>query len=324
MIKVSVIIPVYNVEKYLERCLDSIMKQAYQDFEVLCINDCSTDDSMEIVDGYVRDYPGKVKRIDNKKNLGPGESRDRGLREAEGKYIAFFDSDDYVKPDYLETYVREAEKTEADIVMGGYIRVVEGKETVVGIKSLSYTPWLYPAVWMRLYRSSFLKGHGLRFGKYRIYEDNAFNYRCLLEGARVSVFDYCGYYYGCNPASITKTKNGTEKYRQLVDNFRQVFEEYRNKSLFQANKEIMEYVYLSDIVCCLLLQSRHGGKEAAYGMYQNYRSQMQEMFPEYKRNKWIGFGKLSAGRRKEQYATTVFMLAEKLGLGKVLIRLVSL
>lgn len=324
MIKVSVIIPVYNVEKYLKRCLDSVLKQSFQDFELICVNDCSTDFSLEILEYYEKEYPDKVKILINEKNLGLSASRDRGIQEAEGEYIAFFDSDDYVKPDYLDKYVQQAERTRADIVMGGYIRVVGEKETVIDLIDSTYTPWLYPAVWMRLYRREFLKEHDLYFGKYRIYEDSPFNCRCLLEGAQVSVFDYCGYYYGCNPASLTKSKNGSEKYQQLVDNFRQVFEEYHNKPSFQENEKILEYVFLSDIVCCILLQSRHSGKTAAYGMYENYRIQMQEMFPEYKKNEWIGFGKLKEGRKKEQYATAAFMLAERMGLGKTLIRLISL
>ena len=323
MPRISVIIPVYNVEKYLKRCLDSIIGQTCQDFEIICVNDCSTDGSAEIIDKYVEKYQDKVKRIDNEDNLGPGASRDRGLQEAEGEYIAFFDSDDHVRPDYLEIYVQEAEKSGADIVLGGYIRVVEGKETVFAVKNTPYTPWLYPALWMRLYRGGFLKEHHLAFRGFRIYEDNFFNYRCMLEGAQVSVVDYCGYYYGCNPTSITRSENGMIKYRQFADNCQQVYGEYCGGAAFQSNHEILEYAWLSAALSCMLVQSRHNGKAIAYSMYQDYQKRMQEMFPDYKKNRFIGIRKLKEGPRKERYATAIFVLAEKLGLGRMLMRVIS-
>lgn len=324
MAKISVVVPVYNVEKYLRRCLKSILDQTFQDFEILCVNDCTPDESMKIVDEFVRAYPEKVRRIDNEKNMGLGAARDRGLREASGEYIAFFDSDDYVKPDYLEIYSRELERTGADIVLGGYIRVVQGKETKVSVCDTADTPWLYPAVWMRLYRRSFLTEHGLDFRGIRTYEDNPFDYRCMLEGAKVSVIDYCGYYYICNPTSITRTKNGVAKYRQFVQNFRGVYEEYAQNPAFQKNKEIMEYAYLSAMLSCMLLQSLHSGKDNALFMYGDYKRQMEEMFPDYKKNRKIGFGKLKEEQKKVRIAAAIFMLAEKLGLGKLMMLLISL
>ncbi len=323
MVKISVIVPVYNVEKYLKRCLDSIVNQTCQDFEIICVNDCATDNSTEIIDRYVKNYHDKIKKIDNKDNLGPGASRDKGIQAAEGEYIAFFDSDDYVKSDYLETYVQEAERSGADIVLGGYVRAVGCKETIIAVKDTSYTPWLYPALWMRLYRSSFLKEHRLGFRGFRIYEDNFFNYRCMLEAARVSIIDYCGYYYGCNPTSITKSKNGMIKYQQFADNCQEVYEEYCDSPTFQLNHDILEYAWLSAMLSCMLVQSRHNGKDIAYRMYQDYRERLQKMFPDYKKNRFIGVRKLKEGPKKERYATAMFIFAEKIGLGKMLMRLIS-
>ncbi len=150
MAKISVIVPVYNVAPYIRRCLNSILEQTFGDFEVLCVNDCTPDDSMKIVDEFIERYPGKVKRLDNEKNLGLGASRDRGMKSASGQYLVFFDSDDYVKPDFLETYIRELERTGADIAVGGYIRVSGEKEVVFSMKDTPDMPWLYPAVWMQI------------------------------------------------------------------------------------------------------------------------------------------------------------------------------
>lgn len=323
MAKISVIVPIYNVEKYLRRCLESILAQTYEDFEVLCVNDCTPDNSMAIVDEFVERYPTKVKRIDNEINMGLGAAREQGMKQAAGEYIVFFDSDDYVKQDYLMQYVTEMERSNADIVMGGYIRVEGEKEIVFSMKNTSYTPWLYPAVWMRMYRCAFLKEHGLDFRGIRIYEDNPFNYRCMLEGARVSVIDYCGYYYICNPASITKVQNGTAKYQQYRKNFCEVYEEYKEKEVFAENYERLEYVYLSALLSSIMVHSIHSGSENAFFMYQDYKKQMSEMFPDYRKNKNIGFGKLKEEQAKVRYVTAIFMLAEKLKLGKVLMWMIS-
>lgn len=323
MAKISVIVPVYNVAPYIRRCLNSILEQTFGDFEVLCVNDCTPDDSMKIVDEFIERYPGKVKRLDNEKNLGLGASRDRGMKSASGQYLVFFDSDDYVKPDFLETYIRELERTGADIAVGGYIRVSGEKEVVFSMRDTPDMPWLYPAVWMRMYRRSFLQEHGLDFRGIRTYEDNPFNYRCLLEGAGITVIDYCGYYYVCNPASITRTKNGVEKYRRFMGNFREVYEEYNKTKAFAIYKELLEYVYFSAILSCLLLQCRHAGKEAAYGMYEDFKLQMHQMFPGYLRNKRIGFGKTKEEQRKVRYASSIYRMAERMGLGRLLIWLLS-
>lgn len=323
MAKVSVVVPIYNVEKYLRRCLESILNQSYQDFEVLCVNDCTPDNSMDIVDDFVEKYPDKVRRIDNEQNMGLGAAREQGMKYAVGEYIVFFDSDDYVKPDYLMHYVTEMERGEADIVLGGYIRVEGEKEIVFSMQNTSFTPWLYPAVWMRMYRRSFLQEHRLDFRGIRIYEDNPFNYRCMLAGARVSVIDYCGYYYICNPGSITKGANGTVKYEQFRKNFREVYEEHKESKAFEAHYDKLEYVYLSALLSAAFVHGQHSGKENAFFMYQDYKIQMQEMFPKYKKNKYIGFGKLKEEQAKVRYATAIFMLAEKIGLGKLLMWVIS-
>lgn len=323
MPKISVIVPIYNVEPYLQRCLDSILNQTFQDFEVLCINDCTPDNSMDIVDDMVRKYPDKVKRIDNEINLGLGAARDHGLACATGEYVVFFDSDDYVKKDYLKTYVQAMEESHADIVLGGYITVTEGKETRVSLKKTEITPWLYPSVWIRFFRRSFLMEHQLNFRGIRIYEDNPFNYRCMLKGAKVTVIDYCGYYYICNPTSITRGRNGMEKYQQYADNFKGVYEEYKEQEVFEKNKEILEYVYLSGLLSSMLVHSRHSGKEKAFFMYEDYKKRMTEMFPGYMHNKKIGFFRLKEEQKKVRYATAIFRMAEKLGMGRLLMGIIS-
>ncbi|WP_455644913.1 glycosyltransferase family 2 protein [Methanosphaera sp.] len=113
--KVSIIIPVYNSSKYLLECLDSIKRQTLTDFEVICIDDNSTDDSLNILKKYAdNDQRFKVLQQEHK---GPGAARNKGIREASGEYILFIDSDDWIEKDTLDTLYTQASKTNSDLVL---------------------------------------------------------------------------------------------------------------------------------------------------------------------------------------------------------------
>ncbi|MEC3877506.1 glycosyltransferase family 2 protein [Chryseobacterium salviniae] len=114
--KVSVIVPVYNVEKYLAKCLDSLIKQTHQNIEILVVNDGSTDRSEEIIQDYVQKYPDKIKAF-HKKNGGLSDARNFGIDNAAGEYIGFVDSDDYVNSQMFEEMVTLAEKHHAEMVI---------------------------------------------------------------------------------------------------------------------------------------------------------------------------------------------------------------
>lgn len=120
MIKVSIILPVYNVEKYIDRCLKSLVNQTMKEIEILIINDGTLDKSMEICEKYAK-IDQRIK-IYNKDNEGLGLTRNYGLKRASGEYICFVDSDDYVTDDMCELLYATAKKYEADIVYGGIYR----------------------------------------------------------------------------------------------------------------------------------------------------------------------------------------------------------
>lgn len=113
---VSVIIPMYNAEKYIADCLDSILAQTLQNLEVILVNDCSTDNSRAIVEGYVEEFGGRLKIFDNEKNLGVSASRNNGLRRATGEYVFFMDADDKIIPDAFEVMYICAKKKDFEVV----------------------------------------------------------------------------------------------------------------------------------------------------------------------------------------------------------------
>ena len=106
---ISVIIPVYNVEKYLHVCLNSLLYQTYQNFEIICIDDASSDSSLEILEYFTKKDP-RIKIIKNDSNRGQGYSRNRGLEVAQGKYISFLDADDWFSPNAFEILIKKSNR----------------------------------------------------------------------------------------------------------------------------------------------------------------------------------------------------------------------
>jgi glycosyltransferase involved in cell wall biosynthesis len=127
--RVSIIVPVYNVEKYLEECLDSLVNQTLKDIEIICINDASPDNSLNILKDYKKKYPKLIKVIDLKKNVCLGGARNKGLDIARGEYISFVDSDDYVDANMCEKLYNHANKHEADIVQFNYVEFRDNKKS---------------------------------------------------------------------------------------------------------------------------------------------------------------------------------------------------
>ena len=121
MKKATIIIPVYNSEKYIKRCMESILSQIDETFEVLLINDGSNDRSEDIIDSYAKKYPGIV-RVISKKNEGTAKTRNLGIREARGEFIFFIDNDDFVDDGYFKRFINAIDE-KSDIVVGGYRRV---------------------------------------------------------------------------------------------------------------------------------------------------------------------------------------------------------
>ena len=135
--KISVIIPVYNVEQYIARCLDSILAQSFQDFEIVIVDDCGTDNSMIIVEQYIS-KDDRFVVCHNKQNMGPMWARREGYLNARGEYFVFCDSDDYLLPDSLELLHEAISSTQADIVASSYVRHTFREKDVVLYNKLSH------------------------------------------------------------------------------------------------------------------------------------------------------------------------------------------
>ena len=185
MIKISIIVPVYNVEEYLDKCLSSLVNQTIDDYEVIVVNDGTKDNSQNIIDKYTKDYPKIIKSY-IKKNGGLSDARNYGLKYARGEYIAFVDSDDYVKEDMFEKMYNKAAENNYDIVVCDINYIYEDKikvasslinHSTININDIKKAMInIYPAAWNKIYKHS-LFDNKICFKKGIWYEDVEFLYR---------------------------------------------------------------------------------------------------------------------------------------------------
>ena len=210
MTKISVIIPAYNVEAYIGRCLDSLVNQTLSEIEVLVVNDGSRDNTAAVVQEYVERYPDKV-RLFTVENGGAASARNHALPHVTGEFIGFVDSDDYVQPTMYESMYKAAMDKDADIVCAGYCRVMEdainnkpfGNKNIraeeVFDQNVYEQPLLFdevPYLWNKIFRADIIKNNGLTFHKdLRIYEDLVFTYTAFMYAKKISRIDAVVYNY---------------------------------------------------------------------------------------------------------------------------------
>ena len=213
---VSIIVPVYNVEKYLRQCLESLCNQSLREIEIIAVDDGSTDSSAAILDEFAaRDARVYALHLPNR---GAGAARNSGLEAAVGKYLYFSDPDDLVHPTYLKRLFSRAEKTSADIVVSDYLtcdldtgalrRVsvnwglcnLSRSEGVFSPKDLNWCdaePFyqLSPIIWHKLFRRAFVVENNLRYQEIRRFNDMCFAYEALCRAQRIALLSGIGYLY---------------------------------------------------------------------------------------------------------------------------------
>ena len=205
---VSVVIPVYNVEKYLRECVDSVINQTYRQIEIILIDDGSTDSCGDICDKYAL-IDSRIKLI-HQENQGLGHARNVGMVEATGKYIIFLDSDDYWELTALEELIEEAEKKDLQVIAfaaqpfcdgidqhkgPSYNHTVQNNLVKNGAESLSFTKShgeYYAQACLRFYRLDYLKDNGFRFDEGIIHEDESFSFLAYVHADRVECLGETG------------------------------------------------------------------------------------------------------------------------------------
>ena len=216
MAKVSVIVPVYNVEKYLKRCLDSLINQTLSDIDIICINDGSKDSSLQILEQYAQKDSRIV--IYNQENSGLSVARNTGLEHASGEYIGFVDSDDWVDLDFYEKLYNSAKNNNADIAVSDFIiehpnkkpKILKLKEekiyTTPEDKFMICKVHREGCVWNKIYRTEFIHSINLKFVPKMYYEDRDFTIRSLYFSKKLVTTPNTYYRYFVNPKSIVNKR----------------------------------------------------------------------------------------------------------------------
>lgn len=272
--ELSIIVPVYNVEKYLPICLDSIINQTFKNWELIIVDDASTDNSSEIICAYASKY-NNITPIFLEHNTGVGNARNRGMEIAKGHYIGFVDADDWIDLNFYKNLVKSIIKDNSEIAVCGV------KTEYLNAKCSSYRykymdphcidhnyalrllansqnidQFISPIVPNKIYSTSFLKEYNLLFDPSRSFQDDFFTFFCLVYANKISLVPEAYYHYFQRPNSITHIFS-----KQLVNDCLDILVQIKNK-LFEENLfQIYHQEYYSFFERCLssllrMLQTR--------------------------------------------------------------------
>ena len=214
---VSIIVPVYNSSEYIVPCLESLCAQTMDDIEIILVDDHGTDDSMEKTRSFVSGYEGKKRFVfaQTASNSGPGAARNVGIDSAEGEYVAFVDSDDYVEPEFCRTLYELAKESDADMACCDIV-IGERKMRNVDVNDKKYFLRHFVSYFTTfIYRKSLLDAAEIRFPEQSSAEDTCFLTCCVLMAGRVSQVHKPLYHYRINESSVSKKKNRSRAFARL-------------------------------------------------------------------------------------------------------------
>lgn len=243
--KLSIIVPVYNVEEYIEKCIDSLVEINCEDFEIICVNDGSTDNSLEKLEKYKRKYPDLVK-VYTKLNGGLSEARNYGLKNALGRYVGFVDSDDWVNPEVYSSMLEKAERENADVVIADYMEIypdrnVEKRDMQIGNR------FVYEAtVCNKIFKSDLFDNIKFPVGLW--YEDNAVTYKLLFLAEKITKVDRIMYYYRRNRKGSIMSSQKNPKIYDMEGIAVSLTAFFSNQVLSPQDKEDIEYLFIRNVV----------------------------------------------------------------------------
>lgn len=239
--KVTIVIPVYNTERLIDRCLESVVGQSLSAIEIICVNDGSTDGSGALLDRWA-ERDSRI-RVVHQSNGRQGKARNAALNIAQGEYVGMIDSDDYIPKEYFERLYNAAVEADAEVAMCGIVKQKRlAERTVVAfdraevvcdaeqkLRACHCPPEFHPV--NKLYRRSMIERIGLRFREGVQYEDVMFVTRAIVESNRLVTVPNLSYYYVLNPTSTVKSRQTSEKQRQKYEAHRAMVEYVSARSI---------------------------------------------------------------------------------------------
>lgn len=318
--KISIIVPVYNASSKLPILIDSLLKQTYENFEVILIDDGSSDDSFAVCQNYAK-ADSRVLAY-TRENKGISYTRNEGIGLAKGEYLTFCDNDDEVEDNYLEDFVNCLSEDDYDIIIGGCKRMTyEGK--IIYEKKLSSKPLAKYAkitCWGNLYKTSFVKEKKLEFLKTAIGEDVYFNLLAYEQTTKIRIIEETKYHWLFNDESVSNTKDKNLKH---VDELLETFNMINNKLKGNyKDLEALEYFYLRTIIYYLFFACKGVKKEKINESYTKMFV-WYDSFKTFKKNRYVGALKNNGEEFSVKWIISIFLFLRKIHLAKPLLYIYS-
>ena len=280
---VSIIIPVYNNEKYIVECIDSLLNQKTKyKYEIIAINDGSKDNSLEVL----KSYGDKIVVID-KKNSGPGDTRNVGIKKAKGKYLMFADSDDYAREDFVEVMVSTLEKEKADIVICDFMRIDPDRtfHQNKGPAGTYLKGHINDVLLMdfhsmnKIFKKEYFKND--LYPKGMFYEDVVLIPKLLLKANKIVKIDEPLYFYRNNIKGTTNVINYTNY--DLYTAITMIDEDFRKAGYLEE----LEFMYINSVLVDLLIKIVKSRDPKKKEKFNNLKDKVVEKYPKWYKNKYI-------------------------------------
>ncbi len=297
--KLSIIVPVYNMasDGKLQYCLESLVHQTIKDYEIIAVDDCSTDSSMEILADYERKYPEKFHAVHSEVNRKQGGAKNIGMDRAVGEWIGFIDSDDWITPDFYERLIRRGEETGADMVGCDYHLtdkhsmeigqiVHNNKKEQTGIldeekyKSLILDGG---SLVVKVYRREIVIDHPGRFPEGIFYEDNALGNSWMLRAKHFEYIEEPLYYYYQHAVSTVHTIT-QRRCEDRMEAGRIMLQEAKQYQYLEKYRTELEFSFAVLFYVNTLFTYMQGVRPVKYGFVKRLGSEMKQTFPGFEKN----------------------------------------
>ena len=326
----SIIVPVYNMAKdgMLEYCLNSLINQTVPDYEIIAINDASTDNSIDILNDYKKRYPEKMVVIDLPTNHHQGGAKNYGLKVCKGDYIGFIDSDDWITPEFYETLINKAEETGADMVACDFCYVYEhtdiptervacnkseqtGVMTVERMKALIMDPG---ASVTKIYKRSMFFDEPFEFPDRMFFEDNATGIELIRRSKHFEYIEKPMYFYYQRENSTVHTVT-KERCEDRLKAMRIMLQYAINKGYLETYKDEIEYKFTNLFYQNTLFSYMQNGKNQSISFIRGMGKEIKECFPGFENNPYY-LAKVHPEEKKlmhmQQKSTFLFYMYYKL------------
>lgn len=326
----SIIVPVYNMaaDGKLNYCLDSLVNQTVSDYEIIAVDDCSTDNSLEILKEYEKKYPDKFIAVHSAVNKRQGGAKNIGLKMAKGEWIGFIDSDDWITPDFYERLIKKAEETGADLVGCDYCLTHEhsmevgqivpnNKPDQAGVlddekrKSLILDGG---SLVVKIYKRKIILEHELFFPEGIFYEDNALGNSYLILANHFAYINEPLYYYYQHNTSTVHTIS-PQRCEDRMEAGRVMIKEAKKSGYYEKYHAELEYSFTVLHYVNTLFTYMMGVKHTKYGFVKKMGDEIREYFPDFQKNPYY-LERTHAEEKKlvamQQNSTLYFMLYYKL------------